>query len=151
MGRIWSDWEPAEQMEPFNALHRHQLMENEPPEHTRMRRLLAGAFAKGHVERMRPRIETLADAMLDELDPSGPVDILADYAEPMPVYVIADLLGVPREDHVRLRAPLARVELEITLRRLVERFPCITLAGAPPRRPTWVLRGYSSVPVDLGA
>ena len=103
MGRIWSDWEPAEQMEPFNALHRHQLMENEPPEHTRMRRLLAGAFAKGHVERMRPRIEILADAMLDELDPSGPVDLLAAYAEPMPVYVIADLLGVPREDHVRLR------------------------------------------------
>lgn len=103
MGRIWSDWEPAEQMEPFNALHRHQLMENEPPEHIRMRRLLAGAFAKGHVERMRPRIETLADAMLDELDPNGPVDLLAAYAEPMPVYVIADLLGVPREDHVRLR------------------------------------------------
>lgn len=104
LGRIWSDWEPAQQMEPFNTLHRHQLMENEPPEHTRMRRLLAGAFAKGHVERMRPRIETLADAMLDELDPSGPVDVLAEYAEPMPVYVIADLLGVPREDHVRLRA-----------------------------------------------
>lgn len=103
LGRIWTDWQPAEQMEPFNTLHRNQLMENEPPEHTRMRRLLAGAFAKGHVERMRPRIETLADALLDELDPTGPVDVLAAYAEPMPVYVIADLLGVPREDHVRLR------------------------------------------------
>jgi cytochrome P450 len=103
MGRIWSDWQPAEQMEPFNTLHRHQLMENEPPEHTRMRRLLAGAFAKGHVERMRPRIEQLADSMLDQLDPTGPVDILSAYAEPMPVFVIADLLGVPREDHARLR------------------------------------------------
>lgn len=103
MGRVWADWQPAEQMEPFNTLHRHQLMENEPPEHTRMRRLLAGAFAKGHVERMRPRIEELADSMLDRLDAARPVDILADYAEPMPVFVIADLLGVPREDHVRLR------------------------------------------------
>lgn len=103
MGRIWSDWQPVDQMEPFNTLHRNQLMENEPPTHTRMRRLLAGAFAKGHVERMRPRIERLADALLDELDPTRPVDLLAAYAEPMPVFVIADLLGVPREDHVRLR------------------------------------------------
>lgn len=107
LGRLWTDWEPTEQMEPFNTLHRHQLMENEPPEHTRMRRLLAGAFARGHVERMGPRIEVLADAMLDDLEPDlragRPVDLLARYAEPMPVYVIADLLGVPREDHVRLR------------------------------------------------
>ena len=104
LGRLWSDWEPTDHMEPFNALHRHQLMENEPPEHTRMRRLLAGAFGRGHVERMRPRIEQLADAMLDDLAAvGGPVDVLARYAEPMPVFVIADLLGVPREDHVRLR------------------------------------------------
>ncbi len=104
LGRLWSDWEPTDHMEPFNALHRHQLMENEPPEHTRMRRLLAGAFGRGHVERMRPRIEQLADAMLDDLAAAdGSVDVLARYAEPMPVFVIADLLGVPREDHVRLR------------------------------------------------
>jgi cytochrome P450 len=107
LGRLWTDWEPTEQMEPFNTLHRNQLMENEPPEHTRMRRLLAGAFARGHVERMGPRIETLADAMLDDLEgdlrAGRPVDLLARYAEPMPVFVIADLLGVPREDHVRLR------------------------------------------------
>lgn len=103
LGRLWTDWEPAETMEPFNALHRHQLMENEPPEHTRMRKLLAGAFGRGHVERMRPRIEQLAASMLDALPTDAPVDILAAYAEPMPVYVIADLLGVPREDHERLR------------------------------------------------
>ncbi|RYY48782.1 MAG: cytochrome P450, partial [Actinomycetales bacterium] len=36
LGRLWTDWEPTEQMEPFNTLHRNQLMENEPPEHTRM-------------------------------------------------------------------------------------------------------------------
>ena len=103
LGRLWTDWEPAADMEPFNALHRHQLMENEPPEHTRMRKLLAGAFGRGHVERMRPRIEQLAEAMLDDLPTDAPVDVLAAYAEPMPVFVIADLLGVPREDHERLR------------------------------------------------
>ena len=101
-GRLWTDWEPADQMEPFNALHRNQLMENEPPTHSRLRRLVAGAFGRGHVERMRPRIEKLAQQMVDEL--GNGFDLLGDFAEPMPVYVIADLLGVPREDHVRLRA-----------------------------------------------
>ncbi|MCW2840863.1 MAG: cytochrome [Aeromicrobium sp.] len=100
-GRLWTDWEPAAQMEPFNALHRNQMMENEPPTHTRLRRLVAAAFGRGHVERMRPRIEQLAASMVDELGKS--FDVLGDYAEPMPVFVIADLLGVPREDHVKLR------------------------------------------------
>lgn len=104
-GRIWTDWEPADQMAPFNALHRHQMMENEPPEHTRLRRLVAGAFGRGHVERMRPRIEALVTQMLDDLAAEpGPVDLLGRYAEPLPVFVIADLLGVPQTDHVQLRA-----------------------------------------------
>lgn len=101
-GRIWTDWEPATEMEPFNALHRNQMMENEPPAHTRLRRLVAGAFGRGHVERMRPRIEELASSMVDDL--GDRFDVLGDYAEPMPVYVIADLLGVPRDDHVLLRS-----------------------------------------------
>ncbi|MCW2770533.1 MAG: cytochrome [Aeromicrobium sp.] len=101
-GRIWTDWEPKSQMEPFNALHRNQMMENEPPTHTRLRRLVAAAFGRGHVERMRPRIEQLAASMVDDLGEQ--FDILGRYAEPMPVYVIADLLGVPREDHEKLRA-----------------------------------------------
>jgi cytochrome P450 len=100
-GRLWTDWEPADEMAPFNALHRHQMMESEDQTHVRLRRLVAGAFGRGHVERMRPRIEELVDAMLDQLD--GTVDILAEYAEPLPVYVICDLLGVPRADHVQLR------------------------------------------------
>lgn len=105
-GRIWSDWEPADQLEPFNALHRNQMMENEPPAHTRLRRLVAGAFARGHVERMRPRVEVLAAGLLDQLSLDqldGTVDILGNYAEPLPVLVIADLLGVPGEDHIMLR------------------------------------------------
>jgi cytochrome P450 len=103
-GRIWVDWQPADEMEPFNTLHRNQMMENEPPEHTRLRRLVAGAFGRGHVERMGPRIDALVTGMLDDLDPTGTVDLLSQYAEPLPVYVIADLLGVPRTDHVQLRA-----------------------------------------------
>jgi cytochrome P450 len=101
-GRIWTDWEPVDEMEPFNALHRNQMMESEDHSHFRLRKLVSSAFGRGHVERMRPRIEELAGSMVEELPDR--FDVLGDYAEPMPVYVIADLLGVPREDHQRLRA-----------------------------------------------
>jgi cytochrome P450 len=101
-GRIWADWEPASQMEPFNALHRNQMMESEDHSHFRLRKLVSSAFGRGHVERMRSRIQDLATEMVGDL--GDRFDVLGDYAEPMPVYVIADLLGVPRGDHVRLRA-----------------------------------------------
>lgn len=99
-GRIWSDFEPEDQMAQVNSLHRNQLMENEPPAHTRLRRLVAGAFGRGHVERMRPRVTALAEELIDSFEGG---DIIAQYAEPLPVFVIADLLGVPRTDHADLR------------------------------------------------
>ena len=71
LGRIWTDREPAGDLEPFNLLHRNQMMENEPPEHTRLRRLVAAAFNRGHVERLRPRVRELAAELLDEVDPAG--------------------------------------------------------------------------------
>ena len=103
LGRIWQDRQPAETYEPFNLLHRHQMMENEPPAHTRLRRLVSAAFARGHVERMRPRVQRIADGLLDRLDAGDVVDLVASYAEPLPVAVIADLLGVPTEDGPLLR------------------------------------------------
>jgi cytochrome P450 len=94
LGRLWTDREPADRLTPFNLLHRHQMMENEPPEHTRLRRLVAGAFNRGHVERLRPRVRALAASLLAEVDGAG-FDVVADYAEPLPVLVSAELLGVP--------------------------------------------------------
>ncbi|KAJ1684402.1 hypothetical protein LUZ63_020157 [Rhynchospora breviuscula] len=94
LGRVWADHEPTDVLEPFNLLHRHQMMENEPPEHTRLRRPVARAFARGHVERLRPRVRALAGQLLDEVG-GGDFDVLAAYAEPLPVLVIAELLGVP--------------------------------------------------------
>ncbi len=93
LGRLWTDREPAEYLEPFNLLHRHQMMENEPPEHTRLRRPVQAAFARGHVERLRPRVRELASGLLAEAGER--FDLLTDYAEPLPVLVIAELLGVP--------------------------------------------------------
>jgi cytochrome P450 len=102
LGRIWADRQPTERFEPFNLLHRNQMMENEPPDHTRLRRLVVGAFARGHVERLRPRVRRLAEGLLDGVDPSG-FDVVREYAEPLPVLVIAELLGVPTELAPRLR------------------------------------------------
>jgi cytochrome P450/uncharacterized membrane protein YdbT with pleckstrin-like domain len=102
LGRLWADKQPADRFEPFNALHRNQMMENEPPEHTRLRSLVAKSFARGHVERLRPRVQEMTAALLRDVDVSG-FDLIADYAEPLPVAVIAELLGVPEADRHLLR------------------------------------------------
>ncbi|PUA81865.1 cytochrome P450 [Nocardioides currus] len=102
LARLWRDREPTDYLEPFNVLHRNQMMENEPPAHTRLRRPVAQAFARGHVERLRPRVRELATSLLDGVGPS--FDLVHDYAEPLPVLVIAELLGVPASHADDLRA-----------------------------------------------
>jgi len=54
LGRIWADREPADRFGSFNLVHRNAILEMEPPHHTRLRRLISKAFARGHVERLRP-------------------------------------------------------------------------------------------------
>jgi cytochrome P450 len=102
LGRIWREKQPADYLEPFNLLHRNQMMENEPPEHTRLRRPVAKVFGRGHVERLRPRVGELARELLAEVDPGG-FDVIGQYAEPLPVLVIAELLGVPSSFVPQLR------------------------------------------------
>jgi cytochrome P450 len=107
LGRIWVDKAPAERFESFNLIHRNAILEMEPPHHTRLRRLISTAFARGHVERLRPWVEDLAGRLVDGLvERSGgtePVDLLTGMAEQLPVAVIAELLGVPEEDRPLLR------------------------------------------------
>jgi cytochrome P450 len=102
LGRLWRDREPASYLEPFNLLHRNQMMEHEPPEHTRLRRPVAASFSRGHVERLRPRVRALAAGLLAGVDPNG-FDAVRDFAEPLPVLVISELLGVPPEHAADLR------------------------------------------------
>lgn len=102
-GRLWHDKQPADRFEPFNVLHRNQMMENEPPAHSRLRRKVSTAFARGHIERMRPRVTALGRELLAGTDPNG-FDVLADFAEPLPVLVIAELLGAPTADVASLRS-----------------------------------------------
>ena len=91
----------------FDWLHADSILDSEPPKHTRLRRLVAGAFARGHVARLRPRVEEVAAGLLDEvkrvLERDGRVDVIATYAEPLPVLVICELLGAPTADWKLLR------------------------------------------------
>ncbi|MCA0330041.1 MAG: cytochrome P450 [Actinobacteria bacterium] len=107
LGRIWRARVPEDAWETFNWLHADALLENEPPKHTRLRRLVAAAFARGNIESRRGRIQELCAALLDDcqakLDSTGSFDAIADYAEPLPVLVIADLLGVPDDEIGPLR------------------------------------------------
>jgi cytochrome P450 len=107
LGRIWRDKEPAERFGSFNLIHRNAILEMEPPEHTRLRRLISSAFARGHVERLRPWVEQLAgdlvDGLVERSGGSEPVDVLTGMAEQLPVDVIAELLGVPQADRPLLR------------------------------------------------
>ena len=107
LGRIWRLRWPEESLPGFALLHVHSMLENEPPVHTRLRRLVAGAFARGHVERLRDRIAIIAAGLADDVLDAGSdgsvVDLLPLYAEPLPVAVIAELLGVPESDRYLLR------------------------------------------------
>jgi cytochrome P450 len=107
LGRIWADRQPEERFQSFNLIHRNAILEMEPPHHTRLRRLISAAFARGHVERLRPWVEDLArrlvDQLLEESAGSRPVDLLTGMAEQLPVAVIAELLGVPDADRPLLR------------------------------------------------
>ena len=76
----------------------------DPPDHTRLRRLVNQAFTPRALESMRPRIQQLVDELLDAIEAKGEMDAIADLAYPLPVSVICEMLGVPREDE-----PLFRV------------------------------------------
>ena len=107
LGRIWADRRPGDRFAAFNLIHRNAILEMEPPDHTRLRRLITGAFARGHVERLRPWVAGLAGHLADELVERSagcePVDLLSGMAEQLPVAVIAELLGVPEADRPLLR------------------------------------------------
>lgn len=106
LGRIWTDATPADRFVSFNLLHRNSLLENEPPAHTRLRKLVSSAFARGHVERLRPTVEALAEGMVgmlvEHIAANGQADVLEHLAAPLPVEVIAELLDVPPADRVLL-------------------------------------------------
>jgi len=107
LGRIFTPKEPESQWNEFNWLHSDSLLDSEPPKHTRLRSLVGKAFSRSRIEGLRPEIERLANELLDQAEnkvaATGSFDLIADYAEPLPVKVIAALLGFPDKDEHLLR------------------------------------------------
>ena len=75
----------------------------DPPDHTRVRKLVNQAFTPRRIAELRPKLEPLLDGMLDEVARNGGMELIHDVAEPFPAIAIAELLGVPSEDHRRFR------------------------------------------------
>jgi cytochrome P450 len=88
--------EPKPHLAAFDALERHSILELEPPEHTRLRNLVNRAFVSRRIEKLGPGIAALAHERIDAFAPHGQADLVAEFAAPIPVAVIADLIGVPR-------------------------------------------------------
>lgn len=107
LGRIFKPRQPEENWNTFNWLHSDSLLDSEPPKHTRLRSLLVKAFNKNKIESLRPDVERLTQDLLtkidQKLDATGTFDVIEDFAEPLPVKVIAKLLGFPDEDEHLLR------------------------------------------------
>ncbi|UBV43433.1 cytochrome P450 [Deinococcus taeanensis] len=87
----------------FDAFNSNHLLDSEPPKHTRLRSLLQLAFTPRRVDSLQRRIELILDAQLRSLGAAGPFDLVSAYAEPLPVTVIAELLGVPEAHRHHLR------------------------------------------------
>jgi len=94
-------WIPEEMLETLGPAVRaltRQMLFLDPPDHTRLRSLVAKAFTPRVVDALRPRIQQIADELLDAVQASGQMDVMRDFAYPLPVIVIAEMLGVPPGD-----------------------------------------------------
>ncbi|MFI7633863.1 cytochrome P450 [Nonomuraea sp. NPDC049400] len=89
--------------EPFWRVIRAGMLDVEPPVHTRLRRLVSKAFTPRMVESLRPRVRAIAEGLVDAFVEKGGGDLIAEVAEPLPVTVIAEMLGIPEHDRHLLR------------------------------------------------
>jgi len=118
-GPIWEAYGLTEQQwhERFPDLERKatSMLSLDPPDHTRLRRLVAKAFTPKTVENLRPDIVRLTDELLDKFSPGADVDIISELALPLPMAVIGEMLGIPAEERTALqphvRAAVKTLEL----------------------------------------
>jgi cytochrome P450 len=102
--RLSKDARKAGPSSPEEELMGRHVLSTDPPEHTRLRSLVTGAFTMRRVEALRPRVQQITDELLDEMLPKGGADLVDSFAYPLPLTVICELLGVPDIDRVAFRA-----------------------------------------------
>src|ERR1700722_4912589 len=88
---------PQVMEEPIFRSMRHWMLQQDPPDHSRLRGLVVKAFTARRVEDMRPRIQHIVDQTLDRIIPQGHMDLIEDFAFRLPVTIICDMLGIPEE------------------------------------------------------
>ncbi|KAA3664038.1 MAG: cytochrome P450 [Chloroflexi bacterium] len=88
---------PRKKMSIHQSINQNMLF-SDPPDHTRLRALVNQAFTPRRVEGMKGRVQKIADELLDKVAEQGRMDLIADFALPLPVIVICDLLGIPADD-----------------------------------------------------
>ncbi|MEO3802455.1 cytochrome P450 [Nonomuraea sp. B1E8] len=131
--------------EPFWRVIRAGMLDVEPPVHTRLRRLVSKAFTPRMVESLRPRVRAIARELVDTYVAKGGGDLIAEVAEPLPVTVIAEMLGIPGQDRHLLRPWSADIcgmyelnpapDAQHTAVRAAEEFAGYLRALAAERRP----------------
>src|SRR5215471_4123889 len=89
---------------PLMQMQRNWMLLLNPPDHTRLRTLVTKAFTPRVVENLRPRIHEIVDDLLDRVQEAGRMDVIAELSYPLPVIVIAGMLGVPVEDRDKFKA-----------------------------------------------
>lgn len=104
LGRIFKAREPESEWATFNWLHADSILDSEPPKHTRLRSLVSKAFNKNIIESQREVIGKIVDDLISDIKSKGDkFDLIADFAEPLPVKVIVAMLGFPEEEEYLLR------------------------------------------------
>jgi cytochrome P450 len=93
----------ADSSAPPTFLTGKSMLSVDNPDHRRLRRLVSKAFTPKYMESLRPRVQKIADELLDLVQDKGEMDIVKDYAYPLPINVISDMLGVPRSDRAKIR------------------------------------------------
>ena len=95
----------APEVSPIARVMVKQMLFMDAPAHTRLRKLAAPAFTPARVRLLRDHIQEIATKLIDDIQArgSGEMDLLADFAEPLPAIVTAEMFGIPVEDHVRLK------------------------------------------------
>jgi cytochrome P450 len=123
-GRMTRRFGPQVMDEPIYRSMSHWMLQQDPPDHGRLRGLVVRAFTARRVEDMRPRIQAIVDEIIDRVASRGQMDLIGDFAFRLPVIVICDMLGIP-EDHREIffgssraggrlldPAPLTRAEID---------------------------------------
>lgn len=110
-----------------STMPRRFMLMQDPPNHARLRRLVSRAFTPPAIERLRPHVEQLVDSMLDAVQGTGQMDVIADLARPLPSTIICEMLGVPLADRPRFTDWTAHVTHLLQPRFMSDRIR--TLAG----------------------